>query len=87
VKRYVPRTTDSTHGQPVADNLLDRDFAAALPNTKWAADITYVPTEEGWLYLAAVIDLCSGEGQPMTIVFILHPSSFILGFISPSLHF
>ena len=59
VRRFRVRTTDSAHAHPVADNLLDRDFAAAAPNARWAADITYVPTGEGWLYLAAVIDLCS----------------------------
>jgi putative transposase len=58
-RRFVPRTTDGNHSQPVADNLLDRQFAAELPNLKWAVDITYVPTGEGWLYLAGVIDLCS----------------------------
>ena len=55
----MPRTTDGNHSQPVADNLLDRQFAAELPNLKWAVDITYIPTGEGWLYLAGVIDLCS----------------------------
>ena len=55
----MPRTTDSTHDQPVADNLLDRQFNAELPNQKWAVDITYIPTDEGWLYLAGVMDLCS----------------------------
>jgi transposase InsO family protein len=58
-KKFVPQTTDSNHCQPVAENLLDRQFTAELPNLKWAADITYVPTDEGWLYLAGVIDLCS----------------------------
>jgi transposase InsO family protein len=58
-RTYVPRTTDSRHGKPVADNVLDRQFRADLPDRKWAADITYVPTAEGWLYLAGVIDLCS----------------------------
>jgi len=58
-KRFVPRTTDSRHGNPVADNLLDRQFTAGLPNRKWAVDMTYVRTGEGWLYLAGVIDLCS----------------------------
>lgn len=57
--KFVPKTTDSTHPQPVAQNLLDRRFDADLPNRKWAADITYIPTDEGWLYLAGVIDLCS----------------------------
>ena len=58
-RKYVPRTTDSGHQQPVADNVLDRQFDAPLPNQKWAADITYIPTDQGWLYLAGVIDLCS----------------------------
>ena len=59
VRRFRVRTTDSAHAHPVAENLRDRDFAAGKPNAKWAADLTYVPTGEGWLYLAAVIDLCS----------------------------
>ena len=58
-KRYVPRTTDSRHGKPVADNLLERDFEASQPNSKWLADITYVPTDQGWLFLAAVLDCFS----------------------------
>ncbi len=58
-KKFVPRTTDSTHDQPVARNLLDRQFTAPLPNQKWVGDITYIPTDEGWLYLAGVMDLCS----------------------------
>jgi putative transposase len=57
--KFCPRTTDSNHACPVADNQLDRQFTAALPNQKWAVDITYIPTAEGWLYLAGVIDLCS----------------------------
>ena len=58
-RRYVPRTTDSRHEKPIADNVLDRDFAAESPDRKWVADITYVPTGEGWLYLAAVLDCFS----------------------------
>jgi transposase InsO family protein len=58
-RKFTPQTTDSRHDQPVAANVLDRQFDANLPNQKWAADITYVPTDQGWLYLAAVIDLCS----------------------------
>ena len=53
------RTTDSNHGLPVAGNVLDRDFAPAGPNATWSADITYVPTADGWLYLAVVEDLFS----------------------------
>jgi transposase InsO family protein len=58
-RKFLPRTTDSAHQQPVAENVLDRQFDASLPDRKWAADITYIPTDEGWLYLAGVIDLCS----------------------------
>jgi putative transposase len=58
-RKFVPRTTDSTHNYQPAKNLLNRCFDADRPNTRWAADITYVWTDEGWLYLAAVIDLCS----------------------------
>jgi putative transposase len=56
-KRRFKRTTDSLHAFPIAPNLLDQDFAAAGPNQKWGADISYVWTREGWLYLAVVIDL------------------------------
>lgn len=58
-RRFRVRTTDSRHGHPVAENLLARDFAAARPDRVWLADITYVPTAEGFLYLAGVMDLCS----------------------------
>jgi putative transposase len=58
-KRFQPRTTDSDHPHPVAPNVLDRDFAATAPNQKWACDLTYVWTDEGWLYLSVVIDLFS----------------------------
>jgi putative transposase len=50
-------TTNSKHGLPVAPNLLNREFTAERPNTKWVSDITFVPTHEGWLYLAVVLDL------------------------------
>lgn len=52
-------TTDSTHGKPVAENLLNQDFTATSPNEKWCGDITYLWTDEGWMYLAVVIDLYS----------------------------
>lgn len=53
------RTTDSRHDLPIAPNLLDRNFIAAAPNRIWLADITYVETDQGWLYLATVMDLYS----------------------------
>src|ERR671917_368005 len=55
--RRFKRTTDSQHAFPVAPNLLDQDFSAERPDEKWGADISYVWTREGWLYLAVVIDL------------------------------
>jgi putative transposase len=58
-RRFVPRTTDSAHAHPTAPNVLNRDFAATGPNQKWACDLTYVWTDEGWLYLSVVIDLFS----------------------------
>jgi len=58
-RKFVPRTTESDHGHRIAENRLDRRFACDLPNTKWVTDITYIPTGEGWMYLAAVMDLCS----------------------------
>ena len=53
------RTTDSCHDLPIAPNLLRRNFTAAAPNRIWLTDITYVETDQGWLYLAAVMDLYS----------------------------
>jgi transposase InsO family protein len=58
-RRFVVRTTDSRHAHPIAENRLAQQFDVPVPNRAWAADITYLPTGEGWLYLAAVIDLCS----------------------------
>jgi putative transposase len=52
-------TTDSKHSFAIAPNLLDRDFSATAPNQKWAGDITYIWTSEGWLYLAVILDLYS----------------------------
>lgn len=56
---FRPRTTDSTHAHPVAPNLLNRVFDVASLDTVWLSDITYIPTGEGFLYLAGVMDLCS----------------------------
>lgn len=58
-KRKFRVTTDSKHSLPVAPNLLNRNFSADRPNQAWLSDITYIPTREGWLYLAAVLDLHS----------------------------
>lgn len=61
-RRFRPTTTDSKHPHWVAPNLLDRRFAVTdivAPNRVWAGDITYVPTREGWLYVAVILDLAS----------------------------
>jgi len=58
-KRKFRVTTDSNHSLPVAPNRLDRRFVADRPNQVWLSDITYIPTREGWLYLAAVLDIHS----------------------------
>ena len=58
-KRKFRRTTDSNHPHPVAENVLDRQFDPAVPNASWVADVTYIPTRDGWLYLAVVVDLFS----------------------------
>ena len=58
-RRFRVVTTDSKHAHPVAPNVLARDFTATAPNQKWLADLTYVPTAEGWLYLALILDLFS----------------------------
>lgn len=60
-KRRYKATTDSKHSLPVAPNLLDRHFTPAAPNQAWTADLTYIWTDEGWLYLAVVLDLFNRE--------------------------
>ena len=58
-RRKFKATTNSNHGHPVAPNLLDREFHVDQPDTVYVGDITYIPTDEGWLYLAVLIDLYS----------------------------
>ncbi|MDQ5981998.1 MAG: putative transposase [Patescibacteria group bacterium] len=57
--RYYVNTTNSNHKYRVFENLLERNFVADKPNQAWVGDITYIPTAEGWLYLATVIDIFS----------------------------
>ena len=66
VRRFTT-TTDSTHALPVAANVLAQTFAATRPNETWVTDLTYVPTAEGWLYLAGIKDLfiCEVVGHVM----------------------
>ena len=58
-RRFRVATTDSKHNLPIAPNVLDRNFTVAAPNQAWVGDFTYIPTAEGWLFLAVVIDLFS----------------------------
>jgi putative transposase len=58
-RRFRVMTTDSRHSLPIAPNLLDRKFTVAVPNQVWVGDFTYIPTAEGWLFLAVVMDLFS----------------------------
>ncbi len=58
-KKYKATTTNSNHSLPVAPNLLEQNFTADVPDQKWVSDITYIWTEEGWLYLAVVLELYS----------------------------
>lgn len=60
-KKKFKATTDSNHTLPVADNLLDQKFKATAPNQVWVTDITYIPTDESWLYLAGHKDIFTGE--------------------------
>ena len=56
-RRRYKVTTDSSHSHPIAPNILNRDFSVGLPDMTWLSDITYIQTDEGWLYLAATMDL------------------------------
>lgn len=83
--RKFQTTTDSNHAKPIAANVLDRDFEASRPNEKWVTDITYVWTAEGWLYLAAVLDLYSrrvvgwSTGESLETSLCLNALSMALG--------
>jgi putative transposase len=60
-RRKFVVTTDSRHGLAVTPDLVQRNFSPATPNALWSGDITYLPTDEGWLYLVAVLDLHSRQ--------------------------
>lgn len=64
----MPITTDSRHAHAVAPNLLDWNFEVDAPNTVWLAAISYIPTDEGWLYLAAVKDLAAHGADELEVV-------------------
>lgn len=69
-KRRYKVTTDSKHGLPAADNLLDRNFTPTVPNQVWTSDITYLWTDEGWLCLAIVLDLFTNLSENIVIAMI-----------------
>lgn len=77
-KRKFKATTNSNHAFPVAENLLDQTFAPTAPNQMWVTDITYIPTDEGWLYLAGIKDVFTCEivghamGERMTQELVSH---------------
>jgi len=58
-KKYRVQTTDSNHTSPISENIINQDFTATAPNKKWGADITYIKTDDGWVYLAVIIDFFS----------------------------
>lgn len=58
-RKYRVQTTDSNHSNPISENIIDQDFSATAPNQKWGSDITYIQTNQGWVYLAVVIDFFS----------------------------
>jgi putative transposase len=60
-RKFKAATTDSNHSLPIAENKLQKNFIASKPNEVWTGDITYIPTQEGWLYLAVVLDLFSRQ--------------------------
>jgi len=60
IKKKYKATTDSNHNLPVAENILNREFSSEKRDTKWVSDITYIWTDEGWLYLAGILDLFDG---------------------------
>jgi len=88
-RRFRVVTTDSRHEHPVAQNVLQRDFKASAPNRKWLADITYVQTGEGWLYLALVLDLYARKivgwamSETMPQELMLHALDVALGWRDP----
>lgn len=73
-RRFRVKTTDSKHDHPIAPDRLGRDFSAKAPNEVWASDITYIPTDEGWLYLASIMDLFSRRIVGWSMSATLHAS-------------
>jgi transposase InsO family protein len=76
-RRFRVKTTDSKHGHPIAPDRLQQDFNADGVNKVWLSDITYIPTDEGWLYLASVMDLCSRKIVGWSMAETLHAAIVI----------
>jgi putative transposase len=73
-RRFRVKTTDSKHGNPIAPDRLDQDFRTSAANRVWVSDITYIPTDEGWLYLASTMDLFSRRIVGWSMSSTLHSS-------------
>jgi len=71
-RRFRVKTTDSKHDHPIAPDLLGQNFTASAPNKAWVSDITFIPTDEGWLYLASTMDLCSRKIVGWSMASTLH---------------
>ena len=76
-RRFRVKTTDANHDHPIAPDLLGQNFAFSAPNRAWVSDITYIPTDEGWLYLASTMDLCSRKIVGWSMGSTLHTSLVI----------
>lgn len=77
-RRFRVKTTDSKHDHPIAPDLLVQNFTVSAPNRAWVSDITYIPTDEGWLYLASTMDLCSRKIVGWSMGSTLH-STLVIG--------
>jgi len=76
-RRFCVKTTDSKHDHPIAPDLLGQAFTATAPNRAWVSDITYIPTDEGWLYLASTMDLFSRRIVGWSMSSTLHATTVI----------
>ena len=76
-KRAFKTTTDSNHKEPIAPNILDQDFTATAPNLKWVSDLTYIRTQQGWMYLCVVLDLFTRKVVGWSVADTLHRSVVI----------
>ena len=88
-RRFRVKTTDSNHSHPIAPDLLRRNFTAPAPNRVWVSDITYIATDEGWLYLALTMDLFSrmivGWSMGVTMEASLVQSALRMAVASPTI--